>query len=182
MTDRGTSPYTADSADGGADTQESELDQRRDKLQAARATAENAAAEVEALDQHLETNAAVRRARETDLRTAMDRVAAAKKATKANAKDDDKLRTARKDARQVADQAQHKAATAETKYDRAVLADLVRREKDSDLSAHSRGGAGNAADGDGNGSDRSSNRPGATQHSPITTRPRSEAAADDSGV
>ena len=169
MTDRDMPLHTADSSLSETDTRETPLDQRRDKLQKARTTAESATAEVEALDQHLKTNAAVRRAGETDLRTAMDRVAAAKKANKVHAKDDDKLRAARKDARQLAEHAQHKAETAEAKYDSAVLADLVRREKDHDLSAHSPGGA----DGD---------RSGPNQHTPITTRPRSEAAADDSGV
>lgn len=184
MTDRKRTLRTADSSHGEADPQETPLDQRRDKLQKARATAESASAEVEDLDRRLETNAAVRKAGETDLRRAMDRVAAAKKADKAHAKDDDKLRTARKDAGQVADHAQHKAETAEAKYDRAVLADLVRREKDHDLSAHSHDGVDDTAGGGGDrsDSDRTSNRADTTRHTPTTTRPRSEAAADDSGV
>jgi hypothetical protein len=68
---------------------------------------------------------------------------------------------ARKDARRNAAKAAERAATAEAEYDHAVLADMVRREKVNDLSAHSDGTAGGM-----NGDD--------PQQSTTTTRPRSE--------
>ena len=64
-------------------------------------------------------------------------MAALKKAIKATGKQKDQLESARKDARRAAAQAQQRAAAAEAKYDRAVLAEIVRREKDHDLSLHS---------------------------------------------
>ena len=48
----------------------------------------------------------------------------------------DQLRAARKNAGRRAAKATRRAASAEVKYDRAVLAAMVRREKAHDLSAH----------------------------------------------
>jgi hypothetical protein len=59
-----------------------------------------------------------------------------KKKVKASVKKQDKLRSARKDARRRAEAATQRANTAEVKYDRAVLADMVRQGKDDDLAAH----------------------------------------------
>lgn len=117
------------------------------------------------LDSELASNAGQRRNDEAGVRDARDHVAALKTTIKATKKERDKLRAARKDARRNAAKAAQRAATAEAKYDRAVLADMVRREKVTDLSTHSDGTAGEMS------ADDPRDDP---QQSSTTTRPRSE--------
>src|SRR5690349_1731461 len=115
---------------------ESLLDRRREKLQASQATAADAHSDVRRLDQQLESNDDNRREQETALQAALDRAAVLKKAIKASTKEAAKLRAARKEAGERAATAQQRVSAAEAKYDRAVLADMVRREKENDLLAH----------------------------------------------
>ncbi len=112
------------------------LDKRRRKLQTSRSSVESAARALKELDDRLNGNSTEQRKHESALQAALDQVASLKKAIKAAKKQGAKLQTARKRARRDAAKAQQRAATAETKYDRAVLADMLRREKDRDLSAH----------------------------------------------
>lgn len=112
------------------------LDKRRKTLQTARGAAEAAAAKVVSLDEALDSNAIGRREHEAGLQVALDRVAGLKKAIKASKQERDKLRTARKAARQDDAKARQRSSTSEARYDRAVLADMLRREKDRDLSVH----------------------------------------------
>jgi chromosome segregation ATPase len=141
------------------------LRRRRKRLQAAQADAAATAAAIVELDSELASNAGQRRNYEAGLRDARDHVAALKTTIKATNRERDKLRAARKDARRNAAKAARRAANADAKYDRAVLADMVRREKVTDLSTHS-----DAAAGEMNGEDPSDD----PQQSSTTTRPRSE--------
>jgi chromosome segregation ATPase len=105
-------------------------------MQARQRAARARADAVRSLDQGLHTNTERYAAQEKALAAALDTATTLKKAMKASAKDRDSLRAARREARRAAAKADQRAATAEARYDRAVLADLVRREKDHDLSAH----------------------------------------------
>ena len=116
--------------------QESALDRRRRKLWRARNGADDATAAVRQLEERIDANAEQGRTHEANLRAALDEVASLKKAIKASAKEADKLHDSREAARERAAEAQQRAAVAESKYDDAVLADLLRREKDNDLAAH----------------------------------------------
>lgn len=124
------------SSTGTADAQPTPLDRRRDKRQLAMTTKDAALADVASLDEQLTTNAGALTGYEADLQATLDRVATVKKTIKATTKDRDRLRTERKKAGKVAAKAEQRATAAEAKYDRAVLADMLRREKDNDLSAH----------------------------------------------
>ena len=164
MTDRSTTSRRATSARresraGGSPA----LRRRRKRLQAAQGDAAATAAAVVALDSELESNAGQRRNYKAGLRDARAHVAALKTTIKATEKERAKLRAARKDARRGAAKAAQRATVAEAKYDRAVLADMVLREKIIDLSAHSDRAAGGT-----NGAD--------LQQSSTTTRPRSESS------
>jgi hypothetical protein len=117
--------------------QRSALDRRREKLQVNRAAAQAAIDAVADLDARLDNNSSLTRESEAALQAALDQVAALKKTIKATVKQKDQLESARKDARRAAARAQQRAVAAEAKYDRAVLAEIVRREKDHDLSVHS---------------------------------------------
>jgi len=120
----------------GSDEEGSALDRRREALQTRTSEATAAAAQVVALDARLATNASTLRDREAALKDALSRVALLKKKVKAAGKEHDTLRSARKDARRRAVAATRRANTTEVKYDRAVLAEMVRQGKDDDLAAH----------------------------------------------
>jgi hypothetical protein len=152
------------------DSTPSTLDRRREKMQTTKAAAGNTAASVESLDQQLESNATRRTGHEADLQATLDKVAGLKKSIKAAAKEHDRLRAARKDARRVATRMRHRADQAEARYDAAVLADMLRREKDHDLSVH------NGAASDSTASDSSASEPTASEPTPAPTRPRSTRA------
>ncbi len=111
---------------------QSKLHRRRDKAQAAKAAADKARAGVTQLDDQLKANATQTQNVETALQRAQEEVARLKKALKASIKERAKLRSARKRAQDVAGRTQRRAETAEAKYDKIVLAELVRREKDKD--------------------------------------------------
>jgi chromosome segregation ATPase len=112
------------------------LDRRRTKMQSAKAAAATAAAAVDALDQRLAANAHQHGGHEADLQTALDRVESLRKSIKTSTRERKQLRIQRKDAGRAAAGAHDRARRAEAKYDTAMLADLLRREKDNDLSAH----------------------------------------------
>ncbi|HEY1968258.1 MAG TPA: hypothetical protein VGH89_09945 [Pseudonocardia sp.] len=113
------------------------LDRRRAELQAARGRADGAAASVVSLDTQLRANAAQTSQLEGELAAARDRVAVLKKSIKASQKEQRKLRQARKQARVRAAKDQQRASDVERRYDRAMLAEIVRREKQQDLTQHS---------------------------------------------
>jgi chromosome segregation ATPase len=147
---------------GETEVEASNLDQRREKLQAMKRAVAATATNVGLLDKKLDKNAAQHRTHEAGLQTALDRVATLKKTLKASKRARDKLRAARKDARRAAAKTAHRADTAEAKYDRAVLADILRRQKVADTLLHTDESTVSVTD------------PGDLTKSGTTTRPRSE--------
>jgi hypothetical protein len=108
------------------------LDRRRDQAAAAADTAEKAQADVTELDHRLETNASLTRQQSQALRNAVAEANRLKRALKAGSKERDRLTKARKKAVAYADKAKAKAGSADAKYSKTVLAELVRREKERD--------------------------------------------------
>ena len=115
------------------------LDRRRDKWQTTQQTLTAAQARIADLDKMLDANAAQRSEHEIALQAALDRQAELKTALKASAKEHDHLRASRKHADRDAGTALHRAQAAEAKYDKALLADMLRQQKTTDLSAHTGG-------------------------------------------
>jgi hypothetical protein len=127
---------TGASGPTGSDEEGSALDRRREALRARTSETTAAAAQVVALDAQIATNTSELHDPEAALADALSRVTHMKKKVKASVKKQNKLRSARKDARRRAEAATQRANTAEVKFDRAVLADMVRQGKDDDLAAH----------------------------------------------
>jgi hypothetical protein len=121
--------------------QGSKLDRRRDKSQSAKATAAAAQQRLDGVDSQLAANAAQTQDHEGALRRASDEVKKRKKALKTSAKQHQRLTASRKKAATSVAKAHQKTYAAENKYDKAVLADLVRKERDKDLAAHHGGAA-----------------------------------------
>jgi hypothetical protein len=136
MTKNASDTATATGLSGPPTAERSVLDRRRNKLQVAKAYAASAVSDFRRLDEQLASNDDQRREQEASLQAALDRVVLLKKAIKASIKEADKLRAAREDAGKRATEAQQRVTAAEARYDRAVLADMVRREKENDLAAH----------------------------------------------
>jgi chromosome segregation ATPase len=74
---------------------------------------------------------------DVELGEARERLTELKKRVKAADKQCVALREARKQARRAAAQARERLASSERKYEKALLADRVEREKQADLAAHS---------------------------------------------
>ena len=123
-------------AQSRTDRTSAELARRRSTLRKRQTGAERTGREVAELDKALERNAVRADEQESELRTTLDRVAMLKKTIKAGKKHRDKLRTGRKKAQDRDADARRRASTAEAKYDKAVMADMVRREKQRDLAQH----------------------------------------------
>lgn len=117
-------------------SQGSKLDRRREKARAAKAAADAAQQRLSGLDDGLAVNAAQTQEQETALRRAGDEVSRLKKALKASAKKNRQLTASRKKAAASVAKTQQKADAAEGKYDKALLADMVRKERNRDLAAH----------------------------------------------
>jgi len=110
------------------------LDSRRDKAAAAAAAADKADRGVAELDRQLQANAALARQQKLALRLAKTEAAGLKRSLTGIAKEKTRLTTARKKAAARSKRAMTKRATAEAKYDKALLADMVHREKERDRS------------------------------------------------
>jgi hypothetical protein len=111
------------------------LDSRRDKSTAANANAEKAKAGVTELDHRLRTNADQTKQQTQAMRNATAEANRLKRALKDAAKERARLTKERKKAVARADKARAKAKAAEAKYDKTVLAELVKREKERDREA-----------------------------------------------
>jgi hypothetical protein len=120
-------------AETTSDQQSTPLDRRRDRAADAARSAEQAQAGVTELDHRLQTNASMTTQQKQALRNAEAEVARLKRALKTGAKERDRLTRAHKKAADRAGRAQAKSKAAEAKYDKSLLADLVRREKAKDL-------------------------------------------------
>jgi chromosome segregation ATPase len=119
------------------DRSSSPLDRRRDQAAAAAGAAEQAQAGVTELDHRLATNANLTRQQSQALRNAVAEANRLKRTLKAGKKERDRLTKARKKAATRAGKAKAKAESADEKYSRTVLAELVRREKERDRASAS---------------------------------------------
>ena len=108
------------------------LDRRRAKAAETSAAAEKARTAVTDIDRQLETVGNLTTEQEQALRQAVQEAARLKRSLKAAGKRRAELVKERKKAVAKADRARDRAEAAETKYDKEVLADLVRREKEKD--------------------------------------------------
>lgn len=115
-----------------ADRHSAQLDRRRAQASAAATAAKKAQKGVTELDNLLQTNASTTRQQTRALRNAVAEVGRLKRALKTATKERDRLTKARTKAAARADKALATSRAAESKYDRSVLADLVRREKAKD--------------------------------------------------
>jgi chromosome segregation ATPase len=111
------------------------LVRRRDKAGAAEEAAEKAQASVTDIDNQLQTLDGLAEQQKQALRRAEDEAARLKRSIKAADKRREQLLRDRKKAVTRAEKAKTKAETAETKYDKQVLAEMVRREKARDRRA-----------------------------------------------
>ena len=112
-----------------------QLDRRRDRSEATAARAGEAHAKIAELENRLQANADLTRQQTQALRTAEAEVKRLKRALKGQKDDRDRLLKAKTKATAKAKTAERRAATAEGKYDKSVLADLVHREKERDRAA-----------------------------------------------
>jgi chromosome segregation ATPase len=117
------------------------LTRRRAKMQVARSTAAAAGAKLTDLEGRLESLTRLRRQQKAALREAKNQQSVLERAIKASTKQRGPLRESLKKARKAAAKAQRRAHDVEARYDRAVLADMVHREKQTDLSTHTSSGA-----------------------------------------
>ncbi|MGW4940714.1 hypothetical protein ACWEOZ_03880 [Actinoplanes sp. NPDC004185] len=108
------------------------LDRRRDKAGTANAAAAAADAAVTDIDRQLETLSSLTEQQQGALRRAAEEAERLKRSLKAAGKRRAELAKERKKAVAKAEQARAKADLAEAKYDKEVLAELVRREKEKD--------------------------------------------------
>jgi hypothetical protein len=108
------------------------LDRRREKAGSAGAAAAAAQAAVTDIDHQLKTVASLTEQQEQALHRAVEEAARLKRSLKAASKRRTELVQERKKAVVRAERARAKAAAAEAKYDKELLADLVRREKEKD--------------------------------------------------
>jgi len=108
------------------------IDRRRDRAGAAGAAAEQAAAAVTDIDNQLKTLADLTEQQHQSLRHAVDEAARLKQSLKAARKRRTELLKAREKAAARAEKARARAEAAESKYDKELLADLIRREKERD--------------------------------------------------
>jgi hypothetical protein len=127
-----------------SDQYSAQLDRRRDQASAAATAAKKAQKSVTELDSLLKTNARTTRQQTQALHNAVAEVGRLKRALKTATKERGRLTKARTKAVARADKAQAKSKAAESKYDRSVLADLVRREKAKDRADSARSTVGNA--------------------------------------
>ena len=112
-----------------------QLDRRRDRSEAASAAVNTARARVTELEHRLQTNAEMTRQQTQALRNAEAEAKRLKRALKTQKRDRERLLKAKTKADAKAKKAERKAATAEDKYDKSVLADMVHREKERDRAA-----------------------------------------------
>jgi chromosome segregation ATPase len=114
------------------DRPSSPLDRRRDQASTTAHAAEKAQAGVTELNNRLQTNTNLTTQQSQALRNAEAEANRLKRSLKAGVKERDRLTKAHKRAVAQADKAKAKAKAADEKYSKAVLADLVRREKQKD--------------------------------------------------
>ena len=112
-----------------------QLDRRRDRSEVAASRAGEARAKVTELENRLQTNAELTQQHTQALRNAEAEVKRLKRVLKTQQRDRDGLLKAKTKAAAKVKAAERRAATAEGKYDKSVLADMVHREKERDRAA-----------------------------------------------
>src|ERR671932_116524 len=126
----------------GSSEKASQLERARAKSTKARETLDQARRKVDEIDGQLGRNAARTSQDEAVLRAAEAQVKQLKRALKDASKERQRLLTDRKRATSAVDKAQDKVRSSEAKYDRAVLPELIQREKQQDRRAAGPGSAG----------------------------------------
>jgi chromosome segregation ATPase len=116
------------------DRRSSQLDRRRDQASAAADAAQQARAAADQLKARLETNATLERQHSKALGNASAEVTRLKRALKAVGEERKRLSKEHDKAGAKAKKAAAKSEDAEARYEKTVLADLVRREKQRDRS------------------------------------------------
>ncbi|MGZ4602635.1 MAG: hypothetical protein ACXV0U_03440 [Kineosporiaceae bacterium] len=109
------------------------LEQSRARSQKARQVLTDAQRRVEDIEARLASTTAKTSADGNALRSAVEEVKRLKKELKDGEKERRKLVTARKQAQSALAKAEEKARKREAKYNRAVLADMIQRQKEQDL-------------------------------------------------
>lgn len=102
---------------------------RRIQDEAAKEILDKARVAVSALDSSLELNATQAETQQRSMDSAREEIVRSKAKMKAGAKERERLTAAREKAIKTLAKAKHKAEVAEAKYDQAILADMVQREK-----------------------------------------------------
>ncbi|HEY2203129.1 MAG TPA: hypothetical protein VGH99_01445 [Pseudonocardia sp.] len=123
------------------------LARRRAKLRTARQAAQAATEEVGRLDVELTFSAGRTAALRAELGETPERADALRRSIEATLEYQSKLRTGREQAVRDLVKARERAATAERRYDRAILAELIEREKQRDLAEHAGRGPTSAGNG-----------------------------------
>jgi len=140
MNDRVTTTGISRAPRGAGDDETSRLERRRTKLRDAKKAAAVAAADLAAIERRLGHSAHRNGLCQAGLRTALEQVAIITQRIKDAERRDGELREERKQARHRAAKMARHADAVEAKYDAAVLADMLRREKAHDLSDLAVGG------------------------------------------
>jgi chromosome segregation ATPase len=132
----------APAAGGAASTaapqngRQTELQRRREKMLARTRAVQDAEQEVSRLEQHLDDVSRAAREQESALTAATARVADLEQALMTSHRERTGLQAALEQVRGDVARARERAGAAERKYDRAVLEEVVRREKAVDLTLH----------------------------------------------
>lgn len=131
---RNQSPSTTTDANADLEVDHTALDGPRATWQAAREASARAENQLSLVLQRLEDNAERRIADEAALQAAVDQQAELKRAIKTSAEQRETLRKARSKAQRDAEEARKRAEAAESKYDEALLVEVLAAQKTKDLS------------------------------------------------
>jgi hypothetical protein len=112
------------------------LDERRNSWRAAKQSEVHAEQRLAEVARQLDANAKQYGEDKAELQATQARLAQLQEALKASAKRRDELRAEQKNADRTAKKARHRAHIAEAKYDSALLEDMLRKQKATDLSRH----------------------------------------------
>lgn len=127
------SDKTAGETQPRQDDRRSSLEQRREALQSQVGAVEAAELKLNQVEQDVENNTIATRQQESAMEAATARVADLEKALKGSGKERKQLQAALKEAKAGLKQAREEASAAEARYEKAVLKEVVRREKVVDL-------------------------------------------------
>lgn len=135
---------TSQAAQGSSDVEPSRdsgngsaiLDERRNSWRTAQRSEAHAEERLAEVTRQLEANAKQYEEDKAALQATQVRQTELQQALKASARQREELRADQKHADRIAERARHRAHIAESKYDGALLEDMLRKEKETDLSKH----------------------------------------------